>query len=163
MSLCRFTEPADYMLTLIAYAQNQALFKHSNSMELEVKIMLLIFVYIKHCVCEEQRFRKACDKTSTTLSKAGLFNPFKPNGISHTYQLDQSMSVLRVVRLYFSFLSNSNRSFCKQTVETLIRRHILRRLQGLHFLPMSHKMEARLKWVKHLRLYYWLPQRNDIL
>ena len=34
-----------------------------------------------------------------------LLNPFKPKGISHYYQLDQSISVLRVVRLYFSFLS----------------------------------------------------------
>ena len=31
-----------------------------------------------------------------------LFKPFKPNGISH-YQLDQSISVLRVVGWYFSF------------------------------------------------------------
>ena len=27
--------------------------------------------------------------------------PFKPNGISHSYLLDQFISVLRVVRLYF--------------------------------------------------------------
>ena len=32
-------------------------------------------------------------------------NPFKPNGISLRYQLKQSISVLRVVWLYFSFLS----------------------------------------------------------
>ena len=31
------------------------------------------------------------------------FNPFMPNGISHRYQLEQSISVLRDVR-YFSFL-----------------------------------------------------------
>ena len=57
-----------------------------------------------------------------------MFNPFKPNVISHYHKLDQSISVLRVVRLYFSFLSNSNRIFCKQTVETLIRCRVLRRL-----------------------------------
>ena len=33
-------------------------------------------------------------------------NPFMQNGISHCYKLDQSISILRVVRLYFSFLSN---------------------------------------------------------
>ena len=33
-----------------------------------------------------------------------IFNPFKPNGISYSYQLDQSSSVLRVVGWYFSFL-----------------------------------------------------------
>ena len=32
------------------------------------------------------------------------FNPFMPNGLSHHYQLDQSISVLRGVRWYFSFL-----------------------------------------------------------
>ena len=31
-----------------------------------------------------------------------LFNPFKQNVISHSYQLDQSMSVLRVVGWHFS-------------------------------------------------------------
>ena len=31
------------------------------------------------------------------------FNPFMPNGISHLYQLEQSISVLRYVRWYFSF------------------------------------------------------------
>ena len=29
------------------------------------------------------------------------FNPFMPNGISHRYQLEQSISVLRDVRWYF--------------------------------------------------------------
>ena len=57
------------------------------------------------------------------------FNPFMPNGISHRYQLDQSISVLRGVRWYFfRFYSNFNRKLCKQTVETLIRRRILWRL-----------------------------------
>ena len=57
-------------------------------------------------------------------------NPFKPNGISHYYQLDQFISVLRVVMLggILHLNSNSDRTFCKQTVETLIRRRVLRRL-----------------------------------
>ena len=29
------------------------------------------------------------------------FNPFKPKGISHRYQLEQSISVLRDVRCFF--------------------------------------------------------------
>ena len=66
------------------------------------------------------------------------FNQFMPNGISHRYQLEQSISVLRDVRWYFSFLFNLNRKLCKQTVETL----------GLHYLPMSHKKDARHIWVK---------------
>ena len=35
---------------------------------------------------------------------SNVINPFKPNGISHYYQSDQSISILRVVGLYFSFL-----------------------------------------------------------
>ena len=53
------------------------------------------------------------------------FNPFMPNGISHRYQLEQSISVLRGVTWYFSFFIQVNRKLCKQTVETLIRRRIL--------------------------------------
>ena len=48
---------------------------------------------------------------------------FRPNGISHSYQLDQSISILRVVGCYFFF--NFNRTICKQALETLIRHHIL--------------------------------------
>ena len=56
------------------------------------------------------------------------FNPLMPNGLSLSYQLDQSISVLRVVGWYFSFYSNFNRTICKQTVETLIRCCFVRRL-----------------------------------
>ena len=54
------------------------------------------------------------------------FDPFKPNGISHCYQLEKRFCFKggRVVHLY----SNFNRTFSKQTVETLIRRHVLWRL-----------------------------------
>ena len=43
-----------------------------------------------------------------SLFKKSYINPFKPNGISHYYQLDQFISALRVVRWYFSFLFNLN-------------------------------------------------------
>ena len=36
------------------------------------------------------------------------FNPFMPNGISNCYLLKLSISVLRDVRWYFSFYSNSS-------------------------------------------------------
>ena len=39
-------------------------------------------------------------------SKKQFINPFMPGGISHCYQLDQSISVLRVVGWYFSFFNN---------------------------------------------------------
>ena len=66
-------------------------------------------------------------------------NPLKPNGVSHSHQLDHFISVLWVVRLYFLF--NFNRTFFKQTAGTLIRCSDL----GLQCLPMSHNKEARLK------------------
>ena len=55
-------------------------------------------------------------------------NPFKPNEVSHCYQLEQSIFVSIDVGWHFSFYSNFNRTFCKQTVETLVRRRILWRL-----------------------------------
>ena len=55
-------------------------------------------------------------------------DPFMPNGVSHCYELDESISNFRVVGGIFHFNSNFKRNFCKQTVENLIRRRILRRL-----------------------------------
>ena len=57
-------------------------------------------------------------------------------GFPFPYQLDQSISVLRVAGWYFS---NSNRTFCKHSAVSDL---------DLHCLPMSHEKEARLKWVK---------------
>ena len=58
-----------------------------------------------------------------------VFSPLLPNGISRLYQLDRSVSVLRVVGcFFFHFYSNFNITFFQQTVETLIRRRVLRRL-----------------------------------
>ena len=39
-----------------------------------------------------------------SISIFKTFNPYTPNGISNSYQLDQYVSVLRIDRLYFSFL-----------------------------------------------------------
>ena len=51
-----------------------------------------------------------------------------PNGISHPYHLDESISILMVVEWYFHFCSKLNGAFRTQTVETLIRCRIPRRL-----------------------------------
>ena len=42
--------------------------------------------------------------TETNMMKCFHLNPFMYNGISHSYQLEQPISVLRVVWLYFLFL-----------------------------------------------------------
>ena len=44
-------------------------------------------------------------QSSSSLLPVSEVNPYKLNGISHSYQLDQSISVLRVVGWNFSFLS----------------------------------------------------------
>ena len=41
---------------------------------------------------------------SHRLVNIGPVNPFKPNGIAHSYQLDQFISILRVAGWYFSIL-----------------------------------------------------------
>ena len=59
--------------------------------------------------------------------------PFKPVGISHRYNWNRPFLTISVIRLkgmfgsIFHFHSNFNRTFCKQTVRTLIKR-IVRRL-----------------------------------
>ena len=55
------------------------------------------------------RFDQVSFKTFQQTTKADdiccgwRFNPFMANGISHCYQLDHSISVLRVVGWYFPF------------------------------------------------------------
>ena len=74
-----------------------------------------------------------------------IFNQFKPNGIYQYYQLYQSISVLRVAGCIVHFYSNFNRTFCKQTVETLIRR----RLIWASLFAYIPQKDVRLIWVKH--------------
>ena len=62
------------------------------------------------------------------MLKFGRLNPFILDILSHPFQLDKYISNFRVVGLYFSFLLKFKRHFCKQTVENLIRCHVLQRL-----------------------------------
>ena len=72
--------------------------------------------------------------------------------MSHSYQLDQSISNLRVVGWYYHSHSNSNRRFCKQTVEGDPDQtpHSVASDLGLHCLPMSYKKDARLILVSQI-------------
>ena len=59
----------------------------------------------------------------------GVINPNKPNGFSHPYTFGESICHLRGVRCtFFNFCSICNWKSCKQTVTTLIRRRMMRRL-----------------------------------
>ena len=48
-----------------------------------------------------------------------LFNSFNLNGISHSNELEQSISVLSCWMVFFHFYSNFNAPFCEQVVETV--------------------------------------------
>ena len=76
-------------------------------------------------------------------------NPFKLNGISHCYQLDQSISILRGVGWYFFpffFQILIKHSVSKQCRPDQAPQNVASAL-GLHCLRMSHKKDARLIWV----------------
>ena len=76
-----------------------------------------------------------------------LYLMFKLNGISNPYQLDQSISVLRLL-VFFHFIQILMEP-CKQIVETLIRHRILRCLVWVCTICLrSTKKDARLIWVK---------------
>ena len=66
-------------------------------------VLVLVFLVRTNGTCQDQnlvfRFRH-----KTASSTASLFNPFQPDGISHYYQLEQSISILRVLQWYFTFL-----------------------------------------------------------
>ena len=57
------------------------------------------------------------------------FNPNKPNGLSYPYTLGESICQSRGVRcIFFQFCSICMWNSCKQTVKTLIRCRLMRRL-----------------------------------
>ena len=70
---------------------------------------------------------------------------FKPTGLPHSFPLGQSISVLNVVRWVFFFILNLNRTFCRQTVETQIRRNFLKSLLSAY---VTQK-DVSLIWVNH--------------
>ena len=85
-----------------------------------------------------------------------MFNPFKPNGISHLYQMEHFISVLKDIWWYFSSLFKfqynilqANSGDPDQTPRSVASD------LGLHCLNMSHKKDARLKQVNY-ELWYIL-------
>ena len=74
------------------------------------------------------------------------FITFKPNGISQSYQLDQSISILRVVGLYFSFLLEFQKNILQANSGDADQTpHNAASDLGLHCLYMSHITDASLK------------------
>ena len=71
-----------------------------------------------------------------------------PNVFSHPYQLDESISNFRVVGWYFSFLFKFKKILFANSGETDQTPRYAASDLVLHCLPMSHKKDARLIWVK---------------
>ena len=69
------------------------------------------------------------------------------NGLSHTYQLDKSTLISRGKRSNFLFLFHFSCS--PDGTPRLAVSHL-----RLFFLPMSHKKDARLIWVKNCSKYF---------
>ena len=72
-----------------------------------------------------------------------LLNPHLPNGLSHSYQLNESIFHLRGCLVYFF-------SFILFRIDIPVSKQPRPAASdlGLHCLPMSQKWDARLIWVK---------------
>ena len=74
------------------------------------------------------------------------------NGLSHPYHLDESTFIYRGIRSDFSFLFHFSMKFLQANriapdgTPRFAASHL-----GLFCLPMSHKRDARLIWVKKPR------------
>ena len=78
-----------------------------------------------------------------------FLNSFMPNVFSHPYQLDESISNFRVVGWYDSFLFKFYKKLLfANSGEPHKTPHFAASDLVLHCLPMSHKKNARLIWVK---------------
>ena len=88
-----------------------------------------------------------------TLFSVGFHKPLVTNGLSHPYHLDDSPFILRGVRSNFSFLFHfSMKIMSANRIANRIAPNGTPRLAasylGLFCLPLSHKKDARLIWVK---------------
>ena len=91
-----------------------------------------MLVHLSTIICIRLEILKVypCRK-KTCLQGLRPVHNLMPNGICHRYQLEQSKSVFKgcwVFLLNILFFQNLKITFSKQTVETLIRRRVLRRL-----------------------------------
>ena len=88
---------------------------------------------------------------------AKIRNPY--NQVPHLTRIPNLFPILGVLGVIFNIFPNFNSTLCKQIVKILIRHRIMPCLVsdlGLHCLPMSHKKDARLIWVK-ARKHHFKP------
>ena len=81
--------------------------------------------------CKARRFVRP-DLSSNCLQRLTVDDTssqgVKPKGLPHLYPLDKSISNIRAVGGILYLYSNFNRTFCKRTVKSLIRCHVMRHL-----------------------------------
>ena len=82
----------------------------------------------------------------------GLANPFKPNGISHCYQLEQSISVKGGWVVFFIFIQILKETSVNKPGEPDQTLHFAASDLVLQCLRTSHEKDARLKWVKQKKI-----------
>ena len=76
------------------------------------------------------------------------------NGLSHPYHLDESTFIFRGIRSDFSFLFHFSIKFMKANrIAPDGTPHFCASHLGLFCLPMSHKKDDRLIWVKEVSYY----------
>ena len=86
-----------------------------------------------------------CSPMQYVPKSDGLFNPVKLNGNSLYYYLEQSISVLRDVGWYFSFLFKMKENIIEaNSGDPDQMPHSAASDLGLHCLTMSHKKDALL-------------------
>ena len=78
-----------------------------------------------------------------------------PNAFPHLYQLDEPISNFGLLGPIFHFYLHFDGTFCKQTVEMLIRRPLCAVSDlGLHCLSMSNKRDTRLRFNLVVSMYF---------
>ena len=84
---------------------------------------------------------------TSALDKSALLTHLSRMNFPISISRTSLFQILGVLSSIFQFYSYSYRTFWEPTVVTLIRHSAASDL-GLHCLPMSHKKDARLIWVK---------------
>ena len=84
---------------------------YSLSDQDHVMLAKMFFIGESHLVCIVNLKRSSRGGLALTLFYCWNINPFMPNVFSHPYQLDESISNLRVVGWYFSFLFKFSKNF----------------------------------------------------
>ena len=99
------------------------------------------------CTCTSTKHRIKCLARRHKVSASIPLLSLRLSAVK--YQFTTFVLMDSPLLTFYHFYSTFNRTFCKQTVETLIRRRRMAYNLGLHCLPMPHKKDPVLTcmWV----------------